>query len=427
MKNLFKKIILDFQKNEIPEFQKRDLEIFLHTKKIITLTGARRTGKTYLFYQIITKLFQQGVSSENIIFINFEDERLEITKKDLDLILKAYLEYYPQKDLKDVYFFLDEIQNVVGWEKFVRRVYDDFSKNIFITGSSAKLLSTEIATSLRGRSINFEVYPLSFREFLKFKKIDTKDIFSTKNSALIRNEFQKYITIGGFPEIIFFDKKIKLKTLQNYSRVMLYRDIVERYNIKNISALKFFIKKNISNFAKPQSVLKTYNEIRSTGIRVGKDSVYDFRDYTESAYYLFFLKPYSESINKQESGFRKTYVIDTGLAKAVSFSASENFGRLLENMVFLELKRREKDIFYFSEKGECDFVIRKGTKIVEAIQVTQYLDEQNKKREIDGLVEALRKFKLKSGLILTEDQEDEFQKDGKKIKVIPIWKWVLEK
>ncbi|HHM21012.1 MAG TPA: hypothetical protein ENJ20_03215, partial [Bacteroidetes bacterium] len=238
MKNLFKTLIRDFQNQKLPDFQKRELRVPLFSKKIITITGVRRCGKTWYLYQLIAELLQK-TSIENIVYINFEDERLNMGAGDFQSLLDAYFELYPDNE-NDLFFFFDEIQNVQGWEKFVRRVYDTVSKHIFITGSSSKLLSREIATSLRGRAVSFELFPFSFKEYLTAHAINTEDVYSTKNKAKINALFEHYLFEGGFPEIALYSPEMRKKTLQSYFDVMLYRDLLERYNIKNIIALKYF-------------------------------------------------------------------------------------------------------------------------------------------------------------------------------------------
>ncbi|MCK5025069.1 MAG: ATP-binding protein [Nanoarchaeota archaeon] len=425
MKNILKSIIADFHKNELNKFVKRDLKIPLESNKIITIIGVRRSGKTYYLYQTISELLKK-TKKENIVYINFEDERLNLKEEDLSLILEAYYELYPDYSNK-LYFFFDEIQNVEGWERFVRRIYDTVTKNIFITGSSSKLLSKEIATSLRGRSITYDMYPLSFKEYLRFNNTDYKDIYSTRGKARINNLFNKYLMQGGFPEVINYDEELRNRILQSYLNVMIYRDLIERYNIRNTYILKLLIKKGISNTAKTFSINKYYNELKSQGIKISKDSLYEFADYIEDCFMLFNLHIYVNSIIKQNLGEKKLYCIDNGLINAVSFKFSDDRGRLLENLVFLELKRREKELYYHKEKQECDFVVLDKMTVVEAIQVTESLDNaKTRKREISGLIDAMKTYKLKKGLIVTANQFEDIKEDGYDIKIRPAWLWLLE-
>ena len=273
MKKVLKRIIKDFHNRPLPDFKSRQADIPLNLNKIITIVGPRRAGKTYYLFQLITELERQGVARNRILYLNFEDERLELEGRH-DLIIEAYLELYPELDLSLSYFFFDEIQELDLWEKFVRRMFDTVTKRIFLTGSNARLLSREIATSLRGRSLSFEIMPLSFKEFLSFKEIDAQDIYSTKNISLIQNAFGEYLLWGGYPEIVGIEEHFKPQVLQEYFNVMLYRDLLERYSIKDVSILKYLMKRLIASFTKEFSVNKLYNELRSRGISISKDRIY---------------------------------------------------------------------------------------------------------------------------------------------------------
>lgn len=424
MKETLKNIIKDFHNSERPKYIKRVLSIPLDSKKIITIIGSRRCGKTYYLYQLMDML-PKSVKREDIIYINFEDERLNLKGEDLHLLLDAYYELYPNNK-NELYFFFDEIQNIQNWEKFIRRIYDTVSKHIIITGSSSKLLSKEIATSLRGRSITYELFPLTFKEYLNFKGINKIDIYSTRNRASIVKSFNDYLFDGGFPEVVNYDRDLKIKTMQSYLDVMIYRDIIERYDIKNATALKYFIKKSLSNISNYLSVNKLFNELKSSGIKISKDSIYEFINYVQDCYLLFPVNIYSESINVQNTNEKKLYCIDNGIANGVSFKFSENKGRMLENLIFINLRIEGENIFYYSDKNECDFVVQSKSKVYKAIQVTAQLTKENKKREIEGLLEALNFFELKEGLIITLDQTDEIILENKKVKVIPAWRWLIE-
>ncbi|MBU0980563.1 MAG: ATP-binding protein [Nanoarchaeota archaeon] len=414
MKDLLKTIIKDFHERGLPEFIKRELDISLDTGKIISIIGPRRAGKTYMMYQLISKI----ADLTNVIYINFEDERLELGSKDLNLIIEAYLELYPDKKETELYFFFDEIQEIPDWEKFVRRVYDTISKRIFITGSSAKLLSREIATSLRGRTISYEIFPLSFKEYLRFADVEP-DIHSTRGKAKTISALRGYMSRGGFPEIVNVQEEIAKKTLTNYFEVMLYRDIIERYNVSNALPLKLFVKRLLGNISKEFTVNKIFNNLKSEGIRISKDSLYNFLDYSEDSYILIPVNNFSESTGKQT--IKKIYSIDVGLSLQFSFALSKDLGRILENVILLELKRRGKDVYYFKDKEECDFIIREKEKIVGAIQVCYELNEDNRKRELKGLKMAMDRFGLKRGLIITFNQKDRLGS----IEVIPACQWLL--
>jgi len=425
-KEQLKQIIRDFHLSENFDVKSRNLQPPIDTKKIITLIGVRRCGKTSILYEMINKL-SKTIDKTSILFLNFEDERLELKIDELDLILQSFLELYPEKDLKSCYFFFDEIQNITGWEKFVRRLYDTVSKNIYITGSNSKLLSSEIATSLRGRTLSYEVYPLSFSEYLAFKDIEV-DLYSSKSLAYIRNAEVKFLKDGAFPEILFLDEQYANQTLQEYFNVLLYRDLAGRYNITNTIALKFFLKRIIASTTKQISINKIYNELKSSGIKIGKNTLYDFLDYIQNIYLAFTLQRYDNSLVNKELGEKKIYTVDIGLNNATEFRFSDNIGKSLENAVFLELKRRGRELFYYRDtNSECDFIVQKGSQIVQALQVTYDMsDEETAKREIKGLLTACKKLNLSHGYIITYESEDEILEDGIGITLIPFYKWALQ-
>lgn len=424
-KQLLKQIIRDFHLSENFDVKPRNIQPPIDTKKIITLIGVRRCGKTSIFYHMINQLIEK-IEKTKILFLNFEDERFELNSDELDLILQAYMELYPSYKLSECYFFFDEIQNIPNWEKFIRRMYDTISKNIFITGSNSKLLSSEIATSLRGRTLNFEIFPLSFKEYLSFKDIEV-DFYSSKSLAFIKNAQESFLKNGSFPEILFLEEIYANKTLQEYFNVLLYKDLAERYNITNTVALKFFLKRIISSSTKQISINKIFNELKSSGIKIGKNTLYEFLEYVQNTYLALTLQKYDNSLINKELGEKKIYSIDIGLNNATEFRFSDDIGKSLENAVFLELKRKEFDIYYYrTSKSECDFLVFDKNTISDVIQVTfDMSDENTKSREIKGLIEACKNFDLKSGTIITFDSEDELIENGIKIKIIPFYKWSI--
>jgi len=374
---------------------------------------------------MINKL-SKSIDKTKILFINFEDERLDLNVDELDLVLQSFRELYPTHNLKECYFFFDEIQNIDGWEKFIRRVYDTSSKNIFITGSNSKLLSTDIATSLRGRTLSFEVFPLSFKEYLSFKDIEI-DLYSTKSLAFIKNAQDNFFANGAFPETLVLEEKYVNQTLQEYFNVLLYKDLAERYNIANTVALKFFLKRIIASSTKQISINKIYNELKSSGIKIGKNTLYNFLDYVQNIYLALTLHRYDKSLVNKELGEKKIYSIDIGLNNATEFKFSDDIGKSLENAVFLELKRNYSEIFYYRDTtSECDFIVNEQNKITQAIQVTYDMSNKDtRKREIKGLINACKNFNLDNGVIITYDNEDEYSEDSITIKVVPFYKWLI--
>jgi len=392
---------------------KKEVLSFIHLNLPIIITGVRRSGKSTLLCIIRNHL---KLKEKDYLYINFNDERLtDFALEDFQKIIDFIDE---QSYDKNCYLFLDEIQETAGWEKWVDRIKEKHP--ILITGSNSKLLSKEISTILTGRSINISLYPFSFREFLESRKTDINNWeLNLKSHSRIRKEFSEYISTGGIPKVIVDNDKRLLQ--ENYENI-LYRDIIKRFNQnleKPIKEISVYLLSNISNRLSIRALSKTA-QIKNLS------TIKSILDTFEKAFVFFFVNKFDFSVRKQIQNPRKVYCIDNGFVTKVGFKFSEDKGWLLENLVFLELKRNRKDVYYFSEKGECDFLIRQGIKIIEAIQVCHGLNEDNKEREVNGLIEALERFKLKEGLILTYDQEDEIEIKGKRIKIMPVWKWLLQ-
>jgi predicted AAA+ superfamily ATPase len=421
-KEHLKQIVRDFHLQEGFNVLPREISIPTNSRKIISLVGARRSGKTFILYDTINRI-TQDLNKTQTLFINFEDERLDLSLEELDLILQAYSELYPNQRLAECYFFFDEIQNIPGWEKFVRRTYDNITRNIFITGSNSKLLGSEIATSLRGRTLCFEIFPLSFREYLNFKGID-KDVYASRQLAYIRNAQATFLRQGGFPETLFVEERLHSKLLQEYFNVLLYRDIAERHNVSNLPALKYFLKKLLASSTKQLSINKIYNDLKSGNIKIGKNTLYEFLDYAQNSYLGLILPRFDQSLVARELGEKKIYAIDTGLCNAVEYKFSEDMGKALENSIFLELKKRGRQIFYYRDDScECDFLIADRGKIIEAIQVCFDLSiPETKKREIRGLKKICSRFGLDKGTIITSDTREEFDTEGVNIEAVPFYR-----
>lgn len=411
-KNILERTVLDqrriFEKRT-GFVARRVSPVLIKSKKITVISGARRSGKSTLLKQIAEELVG------NYYYLNFEDERLlDFEYEDFSTLYEIFLSLYK----KQTHIFFDEIQNIFGWEKFARRLFEDGHK-LFITGSNAKLLSSELATTLTGRHVKIELYPFSFREYLELKKFPLKKAYDTIEKAKLSNLFADFETFGGFPEVAKSHDENELKQL--YQDILI-KDLIVRFKIKDAKdfrELSLYLMSNIGSrisFNKIKKVLQ-FNSVTT---------VKNYADLLENSYLNFLVSKFDFSLKKQLVNNRKVYSIDTGLVNAISFAFSENSGRLLENIVYLELRRREKEVYYCADKHECDFVLKEKRRIVEALQVAEQLTKDNKEREIAGLLEALSMYELKTGFILTSDQEDEFVKDGKKIVVMPVWKWLLK-
>jgi uncharacterized protein len=427
-KDIFKKIIMD--RPEGIGLTPRELKLPVDTGKVISLYGPRRCGKTYLFYQTMRELEDKNIPSERILYVNFEDERiLPFRREDWELLLEAYFELYPENVNKKNYLFLDEIQEAPLWEKFVRRVSEKKNFEIFLTGSSSKLFSREISTALRGRTLGFFLTPFSFREFAEFKDIEAaRNIEHSPLRHKVKSLFQEYMKFGGFPEIFDKDEPFKTEILQGYFELIFYKDIVERHGIRNFTLMKDLMRYLIAHFATAFSLTGYYNFLKSSGQKIGKDTLFTYLSCLEEVNFVRLVRRFDFSLKKQTVNPKKAYCIDTGLVTAVSFQFSENRGRYIENLAFLELLRRRKEIYYYrdSKENEVDFLITEKGRPRELIQACAYLKKgETREREVGALLGAAKQFKIKKCLILTEDQKDDFIEDGLKIRVLPLWQWLL--
>lgn len=421
----FKYALTILHSHSLEGFIKRDIKIDLNSNKIISIVGARRTGKTYVMFQCIKTLKEDGVMIDNILYINFENERLiGLNAKDLDLLLVAHKELF-SPDGK-IYIFLDEIQVVENWDKWVRKIYDTGKYYIILTGSSSELLSSEIATSLAGRNLTYTVFPFSFSEYISAKglKVNRLQKYSTDRGTILKatNDFLEY---GSFPEIsVLGDNTRKLEILSSYFDAIFFKDIVRRYRIREINELRIFLRILCSNYALYFSSVRVLNTFKSMGWNINRVTILNFLEYSSNVFLMQKLEQYEKSTTKRLPFHRKVYVIDTGISRLFS---DINKGRALENAVYLELlRKRNGDISYLKLRSgkEIDFIV--GEKTKEIIQVCYDVsDPDTRSREVSALLEGARNLDLKSGKIITYDFEDEEIIDGIKIQYIPFWIWAL--
>jgi len=401
-----------------------NIEPFIKFKEVVIITGPRRGGKSSLMKLICDDLIKkESVPPSNILYLNFEDERfIEFNAAgDFAQIYELFLQI--NKPTGRLYFFLDEIQNVIGWERWVNRLYENENIKIFLTGSNASLLSSEISTALTGRNRTITNFPFSFGEFLNFKnyRLQENDFYQTKKRAVIKSFFQEYLKLGGYPEIV----KINDPTLlEQYFKDIIYRDILPRYSIKKIKEIRELCLFLTSNLGSIHSYSRLQNLI---GVK-SLNTVKTYLEILEEVFLFFRINLFDYSIKRQIYNPSKIYIIDAALGNSISFKFSENIGHIYENLVFLELKRRNKETYYWkSKKGkEVDFLIKKGLNIEEAIQVSYNLnDKKTLDREIESLLIAKDEFKIEHLSIITEDEEMKKEIEGVKIKIIPLWKWLL--
>ena len=428
--NALEEVIAEFHKEPIPKQFKRELFIPTDINRVVTIIGLRRVGKTYLLFHAISELLDNGLDKKRIFYINFEDERLsELSTKNLTEIIELYYKINPDADT--LYLFLDEIQVVDGWELFIRRLIERKDVRIFITGSSSKLLSMEIATSLRGRTLSFSLFPLSFREYLEAMDFSPAFPFIESERGILKSHLESFMQYGGFPELLDNDRMIKIRILKEYVDLMIYRDLVERYGIEKIAALKFMIKSLIRNFSRELSVRKLGNYLQSANIPLSSKKLYEYFSYLEDINFVFTIRKYGKGLREVEGSIPKIYLIDLGF---VTLHGIDDRGRRIENMVAIELFRRKHyqnpllEIHYWkgSQGIEVDFVLVEGMQVRQLIQVCYDLsDVFTKERELKSIVTASKELDCNDLLVITWDYEAQEEFKGKNLNFIPLWKWLL--
>ena len=429
MKNIISQLIDDFHERKLPEPVIRNKEFSEVQGKADVVIGMRRTGKTWFCYQKIRELIAAGIKKEEILYLNFEDDRLlEFNVNNFQEILDVYFGKYPENRNARCYFFFDEIQRIDQWEMFIRRLLDTENIQIFITGSSSKLLGSEIATSLRGRSLATEIFPFSFEEYLKFHGLfsDRPKTFGANTSSILRKAVKDYLEAGGFPEVQKTNLYLRIEILQGYIDSVLLKDIIERHKVSNIQALKYLVRHIMNSSGGQFSVNKFFNTMKSMSIKCTKNSLYEYLDHLTDAFLFYKVPVHSRSEKSRLINPAKIYTIDTGLLNAMTFRNSYNCGQLLETMVFMHLRRGAHDVEYVTTKDgrEVDFFTRnRNSGEKQLIQVCwEMSDKKTFERELLGLKSAMDEFSLPTGTIVTWDDETVIDK---KIKVIPIWKWLL--
>jgi hypothetical protein len=431
MEKAYIKTQIAMRQSDFPtDLKPREKSLPTDTDKIVTIPGVRRCGKTSRMEAVVNNLLSHGVDRSLILWVSFDDERLvHMTSDDLNLIIEAYQEMYPDIQTSSAYMFFDEIQLIDGWEYFVMRLYKHYCKHIYISGSNATMLSSELKSVLRGWPDEEETLPLSFKEYCDFTGVKT-DSYLEPDVARVRNAFVAYNNDGGFPEVVLTHNPLaKAKILQTYFDTMILKDLAEHYQISNVEVLRYYLKRIMSNLTKPTAIRAIHNDIKSRGLKVGKDVLYDWATYACNIFLFFRISSYSKSLQKVESSQPKYYCIDNGLRNAVLLPQSDDDGKKLENTVFLQLYRQRTpidQIYYYQGKGECDFVLQRGVDIVQLIQVTWSMkDASTRQREINGILEASTATGCNNLLIITLDESSQITADDKTITVLPAHQWLL--
>jgi predicted AAA+ superfamily ATPase len=433
MEEIIAQVLREFYETGIPSDVCQRPFVFLEKRRNATsIIGMRRTGKTYAAYQRMLELVNGGIPIERIVYINFDDERLRlVTVDDLHFVGEAHATMYPKAAQEKCWYFLDELQNVDGWEMYARRLLDSPLVQLCITGSSSKLLSSEVATQLRGRSLDMEVFPLSFSEFLEFNGI-VKHIpqlpFSSRTAGVLRNAMNRYLEEGGFPDVQGENLRIRNKLLQEYVNAVVLRDVIERHEISSVQALRYTLDYVIHNYARKVSTRAISGALKAMGMPDNREYISDYLRYFADAYLIYPVSIRTDSVAVRRTNPDKYYMVDTGLVRAMTPKNDAEKGWLLENLVFMQLRRGNNKIEYYINKkgGEVDFLVTDlDTKARRLIQVAWNMEKEvTKDRELAAIRLAKDEIKVKDCSIVTWDTECVLEDD---INIVPIWKFCLEK
>jgi len=431
LKNTLRELYSDFYEDQIPEMTRRMATIPEVPRSATVVLGMRRTGKTFLLYQRMNELLASGVSKDRMLHVNFEDDRLMgMTVEDLRYVPDVYYQMFPENRSRLCYFFLDEIQNIEHWEVFVRRMVDTSNVQVYLSGSSAKLLSKEVATAMRGRSVEIENFPLSFEEFLihhdYFKTIPHN--ISSASRSKFQNAVEKYFSIGGMPAVQDVSSMVRATILQGYVNTVIYKDVIERHDVPNTQALKFTIQMVFNNPARQLSVRKIADYLKSQQVSVSRETISDYLDWLADAYLLHKVSLCSDSAMKRRTNPDKYYLNDIGIVRAMRIKHALDQGPLLENLVYLQLRRQGFKVEYVitSDGSEVDFIafhpMQNDYKLVQVC--FDMSDRKTFDREVTALRDAADALGVKDRCVVTWDDEDSLPGN---IQVIPIWKFLLDR
>lgn len=430
MIELLKEMILDAQAGSLYVGTPRHLKPAYVKNKATIIIGVRRSGKSTLLSQIADKWLSEGVLRENILYINFFDDRLsKLQTLGLDIVMQSYYSLYPHKKTQETtYCFFDEIQIIPDWEAFIDRILRTENVVVYISGSSAQMLSKEIATQMRGRALSWELFPFSFKEYADHMKIERNLPLNTQQRLFIENAFQNYWDCGGFPEIAGLEKSLRIKVHQEYFESILFRDLIERYDISHPRALVDLAKHMLENIASMYTVNSMTGFLKSLGYSVPKSSVSEYLNWFEDAYFLFTVRLYDASFRRSNANPKKIYCVDHALIRSVSSGILTNSGHILENIIFMAIRRLTSDIFYYKTKSnmEVDFVFKNTEGKLILMQVCESLiNPKTRQREINALEAAMAELKVTYGFIITRNDSESLVIESGTIEILPVWKALL--
>jgi uncharacterized protein len=416
-----KYVLRQFVERPLPECKPRGISLPNGTGKVVGLAGVRRSGKTYLFFDTIRRLSTQGVERRRLVYLNFEDDRLQpLRTEELDLILRGLRELFPETTRGRIYLFLDEIQSAPGWERWVRRIRDTEDVEVFVTGSSSQVLKRDLASAMRGRSITYEIFPLSFREYLGFLGIEAQPS-SADNESVVRHALENYLVWGGFPEIVLSNEAVRPLILSEYASVMLYRDVIEGYGVRNEKLMRELLRYCYRNTASLVNVSKLHRDFKSLGFSVSKNTLFDYLSFLEDTFLIFLLPKREQSLRKQAHNPRKLHVIDPGLVAAFHANPERDIGRKLETAVFLEMRRKQQDLYYYGNGAEVDLCDGEGTFFINSCW--SLTDPATIRRESTSMDFAHQRWPQARGRLLYHEYKPGIQMDLPGAE--PAWRFLL--
>ena len=430
LQDILKSLILDFQESRLETGVPRHLQISTLPGKATICIGVRRSGKSTYLFQVIQRLLESGVSRENILYLHCFDDRLHgLTQDNLGLISETYYSLFPEKkNAEMVYCFFDEIQAIPGWEPFINRLMRTEQCQVFLTGSSSRMLSKEIATQMRGRALAWELFPFSFSEYLSSLNMESDGPRSTKRQLLVQKAFTQYWECGGFPETLALERHLRIKIHQEYFHAILFRDLIERYDVSHPKAVIDLAHWLVDNTASRYTINSLTGYLQSLGHKVPKTAVSDYLAWFEDAYFLFTIRMFDASLARSNANPKKIYGIDHALVSSVASGILINAGHLLENLTFIALRRVTPQLFYYktSTGREVDFLAQLPDRSRLLIQCCESLaDPHTRKREITALGEAMAEQHLATGTLVTRNEEEDIAVNAGTIMVVPAWRFLL--
>ena len=422
-KETLKYLLAQSTARALPPVTPRTLALPLAARQVVALVGIRRSGKTYLFYETMRRLVAQGVDRRRILYLNFEDDRLlPIQTGELDLILRAHEELYPEVSGRKKFLFFDEVQNVPAWETFLRRLQDTEDAHLFVTGSSSHLLSREIATGLRGRSVSFEVFPLSFAEFLHFRGLKHEP-YSRASEGCMAAALEDYLQTGGLPEVVLADEALRPRILKEYVDLVFYKDLVERYGVANPQLLRLLLRHCLGHPSSLFNVHKLYQAFRSQGLMLSKDTLYRYVSHLEESFVLFLLPVAERSLRKQAVNPKKLHAVDWALAEPFVALPQLDVGKKLETAIFLHWRRRREDLGYLAGDGEVDLVVNRD-RPEQLINVAWSVSRaETWQRETAALEAAAARFPRAARVLVAHEHTKRPAPAG--IQIVDAWRYLL--